>query len=85
MAAPGLPLQAISDIIMGMLIGLRDLRTQVGLMVPYIPGVKSSCTRYYEPRRECITLQSLEDCVVKARGAKTFVGLGGPQGVVYGI
>jgi len=36
-AAPGLPLQAISDIIMGMLIGLRDLRAHVELRVAYIP------------------------------------------------
>jgi Na+-driven multidrug efflux pump len=36
--ALGLPLQAVSDIIMGMLIGLRDLRTQVWLTAAYTGG-----------------------------------------------
>jgi Na+-driven multidrug efflux pump len=37
-AAIGLPLQALSDIIMGMLIGLRDLRAQVWLTAAYTAG-----------------------------------------------
>lgn len=37
-AALGLPLQALSDIILGMLIGLRDLRTQVWLTAAYAGG-----------------------------------------------
>jgi len=36
--ALGLPLQALSDIIMGMLIGLRDLRTQVWVTAAYTGG-----------------------------------------------
>jgi len=36
--ALGLPMQALSDIIMGMLIGLRDLRAQVGITAAYTAG-----------------------------------------------